>query len=424
MNYNRWMKNLKILNNVFYLTILRVFNYALPLILIPYLVNILDSSIYGHIILAQTVSLFFIVFVNFGFPLSATRQIATNRHDPHKITEIFSSVMSLRFVLLIVSFLVYIFLVSYSEKYNEYIDIYLLSFGAIIGHALFPIWYFQGFEDMKYITTINIFCKLFFTALTFLFVRAPDDFIYVPLFYSLGFVSSGIISLIVIKIVYNQKFSFPTIKDMVFYFLDSLKYFWSRLSSIGYSNSNTLLIGLILPIKYVTYYYIADKVINGILSLITPINDAIYPYLSNKFNSTVFRTSVMITVVASVLASLTIFLLRDFVSILFLKEIVSIFTHLLSILLIVIPITIIYVMLGAPLLLAKGYVREFNNSVIYGFICHLLLLFFIYQYNYRLELEYNSLLFLFVCSLIFSKMILLIIRFYYVVKYDLLKEID
>jgi polysaccharide transporter, PST family len=412
----------RLIGNITSLTILQIFNYALPLLLIPYLISILSAKLYGEIILAQTLVLYFIVLVDYGFTLSATRDIAVNRDNKEKLSEIFSLVMTIKLFLLLVSFVVFVLIVSLFDKFNNYQEIYYICFIAVIGQALFPIWYFQGIEDMKYITIINISCKTFFTILTFIFVQSESDFIYAPLFYSLGFLLAGIWSLYIVYTKYNEKIIKQPITNVINYFLDSTQYFWSRISSIGYSNTNTFLVGIILPSQYITYYYLADKIVTVILSIFSPIQQAIYPYLSNKFNNKVFIYSSILIISSSVLITVLIIVLDSFISQILLKEIVSSFINTLNILAYLIPVSIVYVLLGAPLLLAKGYIKEFNNSIIYGFAVHLFLLMLVYLYSTEIDTSEN-LLSLFAYTLIVSKLFVLLLRMYYVYIHNLHKEL-
>jgi polysaccharide transporter, PST family len=413
----------RLIGNITSLSILQIFNYTLPLLLIPYLITVLSAELYGEMILAQALALYFVVIVDYGFTLSATRDIAVNRENKEKLSEIFSLVMTIKLFLLLVSFIVFILIISLFDKFNNYQEIYYISFIAVMGQALFPIWYFQGIEDMKYITIINISCKTFFTILTFIFVQNESDFIYAPLFYSLGFLFAGIWSLYIIYTKYDEKIIKQPIKNLINYFFDSTQYFWSRISSIGYSNTNTFLVGIILPSQYVTYYYLADKIVTVILSIFSPIQQAIYPYLSNKFNNKVFIYSSVLIITSSILIALLILLFDSFISQLLLKELVTSFVSSLNILVYLIPISIIYVMLGAPLLLAKGYIKEFNNSIIYGFITHLFLLMIVYFYSLNFDSTSDSLLILFAYSLIVSKIFVLLLRSYYVYKHNLHKEL-
>jgi PST family polysaccharide transporter len=52
-------------------------------------------------------------------------------------------------------------------------------FGIVVGQTLFPMWFFQGMEKMKYTTALNIISQ-FFIALVFIVVRKASDYMYVP----------------------------------------------------------------------------------------------------------------------------------------------------------------------------------------------------------------------------------------------------
>jgi len=412
----------KLFVNIGSLAILQISNYILPLLLIPYLISVLSANLYGEIILAQSLVLYFIVFVDYGFTLSATRDIAVNQRNKEKISEIFSLVMIIKITLVVISFILFMFIILFFEKFFLYQEIYYISFIAVLGQAIFPIWYFQGIEDMKYITIINVSSKVVFTLLTFIFVQDESDFLYVPLFYSLGFLVSGIWSLFIVYKKFNESIEIQSFYKIKNYFIESTQYFWSRLSSIGYSNTNTFLIGIIFPSQYITYYYLADKVVNIILSIYSPIQQAIYPYLSNKFNNKVFIYSSLLIVLSSLVITFFIVYFTNFISLLLLKENIKIFVDILSILVYLIPISIIYVMEGAPLLLAKGYIKEFNNSIIFGFIFHLFLLICIYFYSLNIDRN-ESLLLVFAYTLIISKLFVLFLRSYYIYKNNLQKEL-
>ena len=112
-----------------------------------------------------------------------------------------------------------------------------------------------------------------------------------------------------------------------------------------------------------------------------------------------------------------IYLFENYLSILLLKEISILFINILNILLYLIPISLMYVMLGAPLLLARGYKKQFNISIIYGFIIHGLILSFLYVLFLLNIIVNEALLYMFAYSLIFSKSIVLFIRLYYVKKF-------
>jgi polysaccharide transporter, PST family len=404
----------KLLSNFFSLSMLQATVYILPLLTIPYLLRTLGAEKFGLIVLAQSLLLFFNALVEYGFSISATRDISIHRNDKDKITKIFSSIMSIKFILIFVSFIVLTIVVFSFERFSSDWKLYYASFLFVIGNAMIPVWYFQGMENMKYITIVNITSKLLFTGLIFLVIQEPDDYIYVPLINGFGFIVGGIMSLLIVYKVFNQSFVFQKIDTLIESLKNTSSFFFSRLSSMGYSNSNIFLVGILLEAQFTTYYYLADKVISVTLSIFEPVVQTIYPYLSKSFKFLFFAKVLIYTICVSLFSVLIIFLTSDILSMFLLKEINNTFIMTLNILLAIIPISIIYVVLGAPLLLARGYKKEFNRSIIYGFIIHLLILTTLYLYNVFNMGSGYSVIYLFAGSLLLSKLIVMFMRIYYV----------
>ena len=403
----------RLLSNFFSLSVLQVFTYVLPLLTLPYLVRVLGTENFGLVMFAQSFIIFFNILVDYGFNLSATREVSINRESKEKLTEIFSSVMSIKLILIGISFAILSIIIFSFDNFSDHVDLYYLTFLLVIGHALFPIWYFQGLEKMKYITIVNITSKLIFTIAIFIFIQNEADYILVPILNGLGFIIGGLLSLWIVRKDFKQGFQLQSFKILTMYFKDSSQFFLSRLSSVGYSNINTFLAGILLSPVFVTYYYLADKVVSVILSLFSPVVQTIYPYLAKKYNFMFLIRLLSILMLASLFIVSLGFLFTDLISIILFDEINSIFKNLFHVILPIIPISILYVMLGAPLLLARGFKKEFNLSIIYGFVIHLLLLSILYYYNIYSDLK-SDILILFAISLVFSKFIVLMIRIYYV----------
>lgn len=79
-------------NNIISLYILQFSNYILPLIIIPYLVRILGPEKFGIVSFGQSLMMYFVLVVNYGFNWSATRAIAMQRNNSYHVNKIVSAV--------------------------------------------------------------------------------------------------------------------------------------------------------------------------------------------------------------------------------------------------------------------------------------------------------------------------------------------
>ena len=59
---------------------------------------------------------------------------------------IFSSIMIARFILALVGLIFLTIIVFSFEKFSQNWELYYLTFGIVIGTALFPTWFFKGWK--------------------------------------------------------------------------------------------------------------------------------------------------------------------------------------------------------------------------------------------------------------------------------------
>ncbi len=362
----------RLMSNFFSLSVLQAFSYILPLITLPYLVHVVGVDKLGLIMFAMSFIMFFNIFVEYGFQLSATREISLHRDNKEKLTEIFSAVMSVKMILVVVAFVLLSIIIFTFDKFSHDWEIYYLTFLWVVGNAIFPIWYFQGREEMKFITIINILSRLLFAMLLFTFVHTKEDYIYVPLLNGLGTILAGIISLWLVYSKLNQKFEKQQFKMLKIYFNNSSHFFLSGISQSIYTVANTFILGIFTNTIMVGYYSIAEKLYQAMLSFYWSLSQVIYPHIVKHKNIQFFKklfTPIIIfnIIVISILYAFD----QNIFNLLFSnhtsKESLEAFRLLLIASLIIVP----SIMLGYPLLGAFGYAKDANNSVITGSIFHL-----------------------------------------------------
>jgi len=305
----------RLLGNFFSLSVLQGANYLLPLITLPYLVRVLGPEKFGLVAFAQAFIGYFIILTNYGFNLSATREISINRENKEKITEIFSSVITIKFLLGIISFLILILFLTFIPRFGNDRLLYIFTFGMVLGNILFPVWFFQGMERMKYITILNIVAKGIFTVCIFIFIRKMSDYFYVPLINSMGYLFAGGLSLKIVLKDFKINFRLPAVKSIKYQLKESWHIFISQVAVSLYTISNVFILGLFTNNTIVGYYSAAEKLIKAARGLLVPVSQTVYPYISklvteSKQRALSFIKKLIILVASgSFVISLSVFIL-------------------------------------------------------------------------------------------------------------------
>lgn len=368
----------RLLENFFSLSILQVANYIFPLITLPYLVRILKPEKYGLIAFAQAFIGYFMLITDYGFNFTAPREISINRDNKRKLSEIFSSVIIIKLFLFIISLFFMSLIIFLFKKFHNDWFLYYVTFSMILGNIMFPTWFFQGIEKMKFITILNIISKLLFTILIFIFVRKQSDYYLVPFFNSLGFITAGIISLFIVFRNFEIRFYLPDKQKLIHYFKEGWYIFISTIAISLYTTSNTFILGMFTNNRIVGIFSAAEKLIRAVLSLLTPISQTIYPYLSKISNVTKERAFSLIKKLSILVGSFTfiitiiVFVFADLiVKVVLGKEYIESISvlRILSFLPFIIGIATVYATFG---LLSLGYTDRWSKIIISASILDLI----------------------------------------------------
>lgn len=266
--------------NFMSLLVLQGANYILPLLILPYLVRVLGAEKFGLVMFAQSFAVFLTVFVDFGFNISGTREISLARDNKTKTGEIFLAIMIIKLGLIIVAFSILYIIVHSFTRFNVDAEIYILSFGVVIGQALFPVWFFQGIEKMKFVTIINILAKVIFTVLVFFLIKAESDYFKVPIYNSLGFIVSGLLGF-GLSFKYF-KYKLPKLSLIKRLLIESSSLFVSNFATSLYTASNVFILGLFTGNVIAGVYSSMEKLILAVKNVYVPLYQALYPWLARQ----------------------------------------------------------------------------------------------------------------------------------------------
>lgn len=270
----------KLLGNMFWLYSLQGLNYFIPFAVLPYLVRVLGVERYGLVSFAQAFAQYFVILTDYGFNLSATKQIARLRSDPERVSSLFWSVMVIKCALMVVGFVILITLVTTVPRFRSDARLYEVAYLAVLGNVLFPIWLFQGMEQMRYISLVTGGAKVLSACLLFFLVHRPSDFLTALAIQSGGLLVAGIAGFWIGLTHFKIPFKRPSIADLTQALREGWHLFVSNAAGTLYATTNVFLVGLIAGNVQAGYFSAAEKTIRGMQGLLGPITQAIYPHVS------------------------------------------------------------------------------------------------------------------------------------------------
>ena len=277
-------RNSTVAKNFVSLSLLQVANYVFPLITLPYITRIFGPELYGLINFATSFIAYFTLIVNYGFDLSASRDIAQNRDNWANIEKIFNNVLFSKVLLFLVSALVFFITLFSVAKINQYKILYLIMFLGVGGNVFFPTWFFQGIEKLNLTAIFTFIIRLIFTLLVFLLIKSKNDYLLYPVTTLIGQIIVSIISLWLIQKTYKIKIKLPLLTDIWKTLKNDAKIFYTTVVINLYTTTNFVMLGFLAGDYDVGIYSAAYKIVIIIMSIISgPLSQSLYPSIGKTF---------------------------------------------------------------------------------------------------------------------------------------------
>jgi polysaccharide transporter, PST family len=271
----------RLLNNILSLYLLQGLNYIIPIAVLPYLVRVLGIETYGLVAVAQAFAQYFNILTDYGFNFSATRSIAQCKDEPGQISRIFCCVFLIKVGLTAVGLMLLgCALLTVSRMRHDW-TIFIYAFVGVVGNVLFPVWYFQGIERMRHISIISGATKALSAVLLFVFVHHSRDGALAVAIQSLGMLLAGAIGLAVCLRSADLAFAWPCRQDLRTCAAEGWHLFVSTASISLYTNTNVFLVGMLAGNVQAGYFSAAERLVRATNGLLSPITQAVFPYVSS-----------------------------------------------------------------------------------------------------------------------------------------------
>ena len=274
----------RIISNFLSLIVLRGLDFIIPLITMPYLVKTIGIENFGLVNFALSLALYFGSIIQYGFNLTATREIARNRNDIEKLTKLYNNTFWASIALSIPCVIIYSIIVLCIKKFNDHYELYFSTLALVIAQSLFPIWFFQGTEKMRSITYLSIATKIFLVFSLYLYVHSAEDYWLVPLLNTISAIFSLLISIKVISNKFEISLERPKTADIISTLKSGKDSFISQLTPNLYNNSTTFLLGIYTNNTTIGSFTAATKIIDALSSIGYVISNTFFPYLSRNID--------------------------------------------------------------------------------------------------------------------------------------------
>jgi PST family polysaccharide transporter len=266
------------------LAVLQAMRYLIPFIVLPYVTPIIGVTHFGEIAVAYAIALIFQTVVNFSFDFIGARDVARNREDKEKVSEIVSTILCARIVLYVIAFVLLGGIVLVVPKFREIWLLILISVVTAFFSMHVSEWFFQGIEKMEHITIVNVISRVVYIVLIFTFIKEREDYLLYPIFNLLGFVMASMYSIVMMTRRYKCRLHIPPFSKILDSFKIGKDLFVNQVCMSLCINLPNILLGTISGSAAAGLYDAAGKLHNAGKHSIDVLNRTFFPFLSRQMD--------------------------------------------------------------------------------------------------------------------------------------------
>lgn len=412
MSMNISGSKLNMISNFFYIGVMKFLNIGSKYILVGYLIRVLGENGYGTLTWVDSIVQYFIMVINFGFDLYAAKYVVENKNNPKKLNEAISAIYYIKGLLFLISFIILIPL-SFNTAINTVIHLIFLMLIMGIGEVLTPIWFFQGIEKMKIITSITFFSKLILVLLTFFFIKNSTDIDLYILFLVFTNIILGFFGFLMMKKEVNFKFVTVTFDLIKNYLQEGYLFFIGKFSTFLFNLGTVFLIGYLFTKGQVAGFDIAIKIVFVFIIPFEVLQQALFPVIVRGVRKNILQKITVGTFIISSITSVLLYFFSENIMVIFGGIEMYKYSYVLDLLLILIPIVSLTIVVGNCILVAKGYYKQYNWSLIASAIVFVFLLIVLKTTD---QLNFLNVILI----RVLADFIQLLIRFYYNFKFKII----
>lgn len=275
-NANRRQQRSILLWNFAFGACLQLSTYVLGFLTVPYLTRVLEPDGYGALAFTIGLNIYAWIAIDWGFSTGATRDVASNLHDPGALRMIFWQVMSAKIILSVVvgAGLIAFLLLTPSPGPGITIIPALINIGGIL---LSVDWFVQGHEKIGWYAATTIGGRTTTVILMFLLVRGHDDVWIAAILQALSGLLGSLAGLVVAQRLVplgRPQISLSGGWDKI---RENRHYFLIGSNALIYVSAVPVILNACAGTAAVGFFAAADKVMRVGFSVMTPAATVMFP---------------------------------------------------------------------------------------------------------------------------------------------------
>lgn len=302
----------QIIKNFFYQASYQVVLILLPIVTIPIVSKALGPTGIGEWNYVNSIVNYFVLIAGLGLASYGVREIAHVRDDYAGRSKKFFEIEFFNLIFSGSILIVYaIFIINTTHNY-----LFILQSLVVIGSILDISWFFQGIEQFKRITIVNVLVKILsFLAIVFLVKQESDLARYVLIQSASIFISSLSLWFFIKGNIFYVKVTFS---EIIGHFFPALKFFVVKVAmSISNNLTKTLLgsLGSMASVGYfsnsLTMVLISSSIIGALNTVMIPRMTYVHANQSNEEMLEIFKKTMDFQIFFSFLISFGIVLTNE-----------------------------------------------------------------------------------------------------------------
>lgn len=250
----------------------------LPLVTLPYLSRVLGPESLGIVVFTQAFGFTLALVVDYGFHLSASREVAARREDPDRLADAVAGVQGAKALLCGACVALALAAWSLVPAFAEQPELLALGLLTALLQGMSPWWFLGGMEYMRKPAMYELGLRLGTVAALLALVDDAGD---AALVLAIYLVAQALSTVPLMAWMYRLVAWRAPTRALV---SEAMRSGWVLFVASGavvaYTSANVFLLGLLVPVAQVAFFAAADRVVRAGIRVLSAVMAAVYPRTS------------------------------------------------------------------------------------------------------------------------------------------------